>query len=90
MINDLKELIDKVNNENDVISVSLKDRNIAMHNIINPNELIINDDEISIESGNFIANITLDSNVRIYKNENEIEEGYILKNENFELYISLL
>lgn len=86
----LKELANKIESCNTCVSVAYNSNNITSLNIIEPDELTITENEIVIESNNLFTNIPIHDECDVFKNENEIEDEYILKNKEMELYISMV
>lgn len=86
----LKELVDKVNDCETAISVSFNSNNISLLNVIEPDELTITDKEIVIESNHLSTNINIGDECLVIRNENVLEDEYILKGNEMELYITMV
>lgn len=88
VLNDLKVMLIKEGSKS--ISICLRNKHFNIYNVINSFDLSINEEEVSIESGNLILNIPIDDEFDIKSNKNEIENEYVLSNKYIELYINTL
>lgn len=87
----LTELKDKlieatIGGRGNEVSVGVSAGCVTMNNIVKADEILISDDEINIESGNWMMNFSYGYGTNIIKNEDE----YCINNNDMELHICLI
>ncbi len=82
---ELREIIEK---NTGTVCVGVKSEVINLNYSVWNDEIIIDDGEITIESDNLMANIKINKNVLLEKND--FEEEYILKNGHMNVYFNFI
>ena len=86
--NKLEEIV--VISRDSYVSIGMTTNFVTMNNIVRADEINVHDDEIDVQSDNFMINLKHVSEGKITKHDYGFESEYIIKNDDMELYVSLM